>query len=541
MDSAIYNYQTTDIEIPYNANKTLFYRFFEVLPGLLSWVIMLSMIPFAYFMPELYSYFIVFYILSWVIRAFIMTIKTYISYKIIKAVDGVGGGSSYIRSKIDIKINNTYLSILEKNRSTIHDDDLIDESKIKHIVVVPVYNESYSVVKNTIKYITKSNYNNKAKTVVIITYEARTGAAVENAMKKIENEFADHFLAFMLNKHELVSGEVPGKGANISSCRDLIIHFCKTNNINYKCVLVTTLDADNRVSINYFMAMERVYCSTRFPERTSLQPIAMYTNNIWRVPAVSRMQAVNNTIWSLAQSVKPRVMRNFSSHAQSLESLVHTNFWSKRTIVEDGHQYWRSLAAFKGAYRVVPVYTTIGQDAVETDRYIDIFKAQFAQLRRWSYGASDIPYVLTRVIPTVARNNPGKLPRTIALSLRLLDTHINWATNSFMILLAPMLPTLMNISGRYDALSNRLPFIISNIQSFALISLASIIIFNFMILPRNTDNVQGGIGRKLMILLQWAASPLVGIVYGSGASLYSQTRLMFGMYDEKFEVTNKRA
>jgi hypothetical protein len=110
-----------------------------------------------------------------------------------------------------------------------------------------------------------------------------------------------------------------------------------------------------------------------------------------------------------------------------------------------------------------------------------------------------------------------------------------------MIVLAPMLPTLMNISGRYDALSNRLPFIISNIQSFALISLASIIIFNFMILPRNTDNVQGGIGRKLMILLQWAASPLVGIVYGSGASLYSQTRLMFGMYDEKFEVTNKRA
>jgi hypothetical protein len=541
MSNGTNKHKKINIEIPQNNDKSYLYRFFEVLPGALSWTIMLSMIPFAYFKPEAYSYFIVFYILSWVIRAFLMTMKIYLGYKLLKAIDNVGRDSGQNRSRIDRKINNVYLNLLSRNRSTIAAKDIINEDQIYHIVVIPVYNESYNVLKSTVQYLARSKYNHKDKTIIIVTYEARTGPLVEGSMKKIERNFSASFLALILNKHELLPGEVPGKGANISSCKDLILEYCDDNNINHKHVLVTTLDADNRVSPNYFIAMDRVYCSTKSPEKTSLQPVAMYTNNIWSVPALSRLQAVNNTMWSLSQAVKPRVMRNFSSHTQSLESLVSTNFWSKRTIVEDGHQYWRSLTVFAGEYRVLPVYTTMGQDAVETDLYFDIFKAQFAQLRRWSYGVSDIPYVLTRTIPSVAQNNPARLPRTMALLLRLFDTHINWATNSFMILLAPMLPAMMNVSIRYDSLSNRLPFIISNIQSLALLSLALIIVFNFIILPRNPEGVSAGFSKRLFILLQWSISPIVGIIYGSGASLYSQTRLMLGMYYEKFEVTNKRS
>jgi len=32
-------------------------------------------------------------------------------------------------------------------------------------------------------------------------------------------------------------------------------------------------------------------------------------------------------------------------------------FWSRRTIVEDGHQFWRSYFYFRGRYRAVPVRT----------------------------------------------------------------------------------------------------------------------------------------------------------------------------------------
>ena len=44
------------------------------------------------------------------------------------------------------------------------------------------------------------------------------------------------------------------------------------------------------------------------------------------------------------------MLRNFASHSQPLKALIGMNFWSTRTIVEDGHQYWRSLFYFEGKY-----------------------------------------------------------------------------------------------------------------------------------------------------------------------------------------------
>src|SRR5665647_282241 len=88
------------------------------------------------------------------------------------------------------------------------------------------------------------------------------------------------------------------------------------------------------------------------------------------------------------------MLRNFSAHAQNMAALIDMNFWSVRTIVEDGHQFWRSYFRFDGNYRVYPLHIPIGQDAVLTESYIKTLKAQFIQLRRWTYGASDIAYVV---------------------------------------------------------------------------------------------------------------------------------------------------
>jgi len=40
-------------------------------------------------------------------------------------------------------------------------------------------------------------------------------------------------------------------------------------------------------------------------------------------------------------------------------------------------------------------------------------------------------------------------------------------------------------------------------------------------------------------VLQWLYLPITNIVYASFAALYSQTRLMFGKYLTKFDVTTK--
>jgi hypothetical protein len=45
--------------------------------------------------------------------------------------------------------------------------------------------------------------------------------------------------------------------------------------------------------------------------------------------------------------------------------------------------------------------------------------------------------------------------------------------------------------------------------------------------------------RTIWMILQWLYLPVTTIVYNSMAALYSQTRLMFGWYISKFNVTEK--
>lgn len=526
-------------EIPLGEDKPRLYRLFEIIPGLTSWSMLIGLAFFAYALPALYSYIIVFYILSWVIKSFIVVVKTQIGYRLIRTAEKEDWSKvGDLKYKFKSGVMTKYYSRIVLNRESIDENKKINISDIVHIVVIPVYNESFEIVDDTIKHIKECRYDVKNRIVVLITYEERTGEAVESDMLKVRDKYKQSFKAVMCNKHTLENGEVPGKGANISSTSGIIINYCDHNKINYTDVVVTTLDADNIMSKNYFNLLDLTYSSTPNPEKASYQPTILYTNNIWEVPAVARMLAVNNTIWSISQSIRPRLLRNFSSHAQSLKSLTETNFWSKKTIVEDGHQYWRSLFAFNGDYRIIPFYATINHDAVVSEKYLSIFKAQFTQIRRWAYGVSDVPYVAWNMLKQRTIFTDNNLYKLGSKLIRLMDTHITWATNSFIILIAPSLPGIMQTSGRYDKLSSRLPNIAGSIQTLALVSLLSVLIFNLMILPKRPPGKPKLI--YLLIIVQWISSPLVGIIYGSGASLYSQTRLMLGKYYEDFEVTKKK-
>ena len=133
-------------------------------------------------------------------------------------------------------------------------------------------------------------------------------------------------------------------------------------------------------------------------QQCSFQPICLFNNNLWDVPAPMRVAATSNSFWNVVSSMRPTTLKNFASHSQGLYPLEEMGFWSKRTIVEDGHQYWRSYFFFDGNYEVVPLRMGIGQDAVLSSTYRKTLKAQFVQMRRWAYGASDDAYIATRLL-----------------------------------------------------------------------------------------------------------------------------------------------
>jgi hypothetical protein len=244
-----------------------------------------------------------------------------------------------------------------------------------------------------------------------------------------------------------------------------------------------------------------------------------------------RVIATGNSYWMLIQGLRQHMLRNFSAHAQPLASLIETDFWSRRTIVEDGHQFWRSYFAFDGKHEVIPIFLPIYQDAVLAKGYKRTLKAQFIQIRRWAWGATDIAYVAKYGF--FKKNKISKIDVWFKF-LRLLEGHFSWATAPLILAFGALIPWVFH---QTDFIANQLPQVASRIQTVAMLGILVTLYLSFKILPPKPQRYKRH--RSVFMVLQWGLLPLTTICYSAFAAIVSQTRLMFGWYLGKFDVTEK--
>lgn len=523
----------TDIEIPYAKDRGKRYRFFEMLPGMLTWIILSLPIILSLISPPLTVVLIISYLLLWFIKSMGLTVRSLQGYKTIQ--------NSMKLPWLDLLADVQSLSVTQKTKNIPNwhktNIDRLNSSKVIvtpdeliHVLMVACYNESLEVLEETIKSILKSEYD-MSKVILVFAYEGRNGAQCEKSVKFLTAKYGDQFMYTMATKHPLTEGEVTGKGPNITFAGYELQKYLEKQKIDPVKVVVTTLDADNRPHKYYLAALSYLYCVAPDPVTVSFQPIPIYTNNIWDAPAPMRVIATGNTFWNVVLSLRPHMIRNFSSHAQSMQCLLDTDFWSVRTIVEDGHQFWRTYFRYDGNHVVYPMHVPIYQDAVLSDTLLKTLKAQFIQLRRWAWGASDIAYVAEKGFFT-----PNKVPRMdmIAKFLRLLEGHISWSTAPFLIAFAAFIPSFF---GPEDFASVHLPLIVSRIQTVALIGIISTLFLSLRLLPPKPARYKHR--RTVFMVLQWVMLPATTIIYNASAALYSQTRLLFGRYMDDFDVTDK--
>ena len=216
------------------------------------------------------------------------------------------------------------------------------------------------------------------------------------------------------------------------------------------------------------------------------------------------------------------MLRNFSSHAQPMAALIDTDFWSVRTIVEDGHQFWRTWFRYDGQHDVYPIYVPIYQDAVLTDNYRRTLKMQFIQVRRWAWGASDVAYFANQ-----AFFKPNTIPwyKKVSKGWRLLEGHLSWSTAPLILLLAAYPPFIFHTQSY---LGNQLPQVASRVQTIAMLGILVSLYLSMRSLPPKPERYKRR--RNLWMILQWVYLVPTTLIYSAGAAIYSQTRLMFGWY-----------
>lgn len=524
----------TDIEIPQPGERSLHYRVFEILPWALSVSMLLLLVLLSLVNVTLAAAFVLIYIFVYLTRAIAVAIRSLHGYAVMRRnqkLDWLG----LLRELETGEISDQILI-----RPAWHRDQLplvggdklrLRPSSLFHAVIIATYNESREVLEPTIQSILASNYPME-QVMLVIAYEERGGLRIEQQARELVDLYKDKFRYAVAIKHPKdLPGEVVGKGANITHAGRKLQEYLERQHIDPLRVVVTTLDSDNRPDKQYLACLSYAYAVCPDPVHAAFQPVSMYTNNIWDAPAPMRVLATGNSIYNIVLSMRPHAMRNFSSHAQGMASLMQTDFWSVRTIVEDGHQFWRSYFRFDGDYMVYPLHVPIYQDAVLADSYRKTLKAQFIQLRRWTYGASDVAYVVDKGF-----FHKNKVPRfdLIAKVSRLTEGHVTWAVAPILTLVGGFVPVLFY---PHSFTANLLPTIVSRIQTFALLGGLVTIFLCLKTLPPKPERYRRH--RTLLMIIQWVYLPVVTIVYNSFAALYSQTRLAFGRYIDTFDVTDK--
>ena len=533
-----------DIEIPLG-KRTFKYRFFEILPAFLSFGAIILMFLLSFFSPFLASL----YLLTIITTLFVKAIG--IAYRMITGHFQIEKAQKVDWNKRleDLENAEKSLGILKNQRNNEYEfknhlrnlNDIIKNpsnfpspSKVKNAVIIAAYNEPYEVIQPTIQSVLASNYNAK-NLLIFLAYEERGGEEIEKTAIRLKKEFSESFGAFEIVKHpKNLPNEVVGKGGNITFAGRALQRYCENNEIPFENVLVTTLDSDNKPHKEYFACATYSFIVHEDRKKLSFQPVSLFLNNIWDVPAPMRVVATGNSFWNIVSTMRPHLLRNFASHSQPLDALVEMDFWSTRTIVEDGHQFWRSYFHFGGDYYVVPIRVPIYQDAVLSETLLKTLKAQFIQLRRWMYGASDIPYVANLYF---SKNRNVPIVDGLMKLIRLIDGHVTAVFQSPMAAFGGWVPLIVYAASSRSVIVHQLPNVISTLQQIATIGIFITILISLKMLPPRPERYKKR--RSFWMVAQWVYMPVTSICYNAAAAAYSQTRLALGKYLDRFDVTEK--
>jgi len=488
-------------------------RIYEIIPGFLTWLSFILPIILIFSVPRFISYVIILFELYWFFRSL------NISYHLVVA---------YRKLKKGMKVN-WYKKL--KNSS-------FDYEKIVHVIMIPALNESFEVLNSSIKAAAESAYNIK-KIWLVLTAEERGGEEMKNTVLRLEEKYKNSFGKFIAIIHpDGIVGEAKAKGANITYAAKKVEEMLKKENKNLSEVLLSSIDSDSAISKNLLAHFTYKFFTTENRQRKLFQFIPMYHNNFWEAPPLSRIIATGCAFWSMIESTRQTRFRTFACYGMTFQNLKDSEYWDITSIIEDGIQYWRNIFAQKDSVGLVePVYSKVYMDAVMDDTLIGTLKAQYKQLRRWAWGASDLAFIM----PRFTRMKCFSFKDKFMYVARLIENHFTWATVPLLLLCSGQI-SVLNANFSETVLGSNLPVVTSWILTIMLSGMTIAIFISTMLLP---DKNKFEWKHKPFLshfyhIISWVLVPLITIFYGALPAIHSQTQLMFGKKMETFVVTVKK-
>jgi len=490
------------------------YRLWEIIPGLTSWIIILLPLWGSFFMPKVVAYFIISFLIFWF----------YQSFK--SAFLGIRG---YSKIKRDEKTNWKRLYEKEKKPWWLRWDE------IKHVVVIPNYQEEIETLKNPLDSLARQKDIDKKQIFVVLAMEQRAGPEAKKRANTLIKMYKGKFGKIVTSIHpDGIIGEIKGKASNEAwAAKYFKKNYIDKLKLDINLLTISSCDADIKFNSKYFSALTYNFARDKNRYLRFWQSPIFWYNNLDKVPSPIRIVGIIGNIIHVSDLQAPDGMLfNYSTYSLSYKMLDDVGYWDTDIIPEDWHIFLQSFFGKEGKVKVNPIFLPTSIDAPEGKTYADALKNRYLQAQRHAWGATDLAYAVKQ-----AKDHPEipwhlKFPRIF----KILETHLIWSTNWFILTLGALLPTLVNPKFMQTSLGYNLPKFSQLILTVCLVALAVTIVLDLQLRPQEMKNKS--IKAKTIELLQWILMPFATLFMAVLPGLDAQTRLMLGKRIE-YKVTKK--
>ncbi|KKR71572.1 MAG: hypothetical protein UU16_C0059G0008 [Candidatus Woesebacteria bacterium GW2011_GWA2_40_7] len=480
-------------------------RLLEIMPGFISWNIILFLFWGGYFFPVVTAYTILMFDVFWVYKGGSLALAAILSYFKIQASE-----------KLD------WMKEVE---------GFGDWKKIRHVILIMVANEPLETYQKTLEALTRQTFPLKQIAVVMAT-EGRFPQG-KSESEKLRNTLGKKFGAYIVSEHPAdIVGEIKGKSSNEAwAAREAKRILVDAKGWDMRYMTITSNDADAILHKQYF-----AYLTFKFlddPDRylKFWQPAIVFYNNIWRIPAPNRVINTFSNIWQVGVLMRKDRLINFANYSASLKMIADIGYWDTDVIPEDYRIFFKAFFKLDGKVEVEPIFLPSSADAAESTTTWKTFINDYEQKKRWAWGVSDIPLFIEWYLkqPKVSFFN-----KSIRI-FRLLEDHILWPVYWFFITMGVTISTLVNPNFSRTSIGYMLPRLSSMVLSITTVFLLVMLIFEFRQRPKP---VEKKFWRILIAPLEFILMPVVGFFFGALPGLDAHTRLMLGRYLE-YRITEK--
>jgi hypothetical protein len=481
-------------------------RILEIIPGFVSWNLILFLVWGGYFFPVFTAYFILAFDVYWVYKGLSLTIAAVLSHFKMRAAE-----------KLD------WMGEVK---------DFGDWKRVRHIMMIMVANEPVETFKKTLESLTHQTFPLKQIVVVMATEERFPEGKVE--CEKLEKIWGNKFGKFIITVHPMdIPGEIKGKSSNEAwAAKEAKKILVDQEGWDMRYMTITSNDADVIIHKQYFACLTFKFLDDPNRYEKFWQPAIVFYNNIWRIPAPNRVINTFSNVWQTGLMVRKDRLINFSNYTSTLSMIDKIGYWDTDVIPEDYRIFFKAFFKLGGRVEVEPIFLPSSADAAESTTMWKTFINEYEQKKRWAWGVSDLPLFIKMYFqqPDVSWIN-----KSVRI-LRLMEDHLLWPVNWFIITVGVSVVTLVNPVFKRTALGYSLPGMSSGILTITLLFLAILLVIDFRQRPPHPKEMSKW--KLILSPLEFIWMPIAGFFFNALPGLDAHTRLMLGKYLE-YRITEK--